>query len=100
MEDAITILRESAERMVQHKPTLDEGAWVVIAVLPTVSRGLLATPMLGGFARFSMRRFNTAEEAIANSVAMPAAKAWGGWVLNIETGQTMSFRPFQDARVI
>jgi hypothetical protein len=90
----LNTLAESAERVLHARTTPDAGPWVVIAVVPFSRSGPVATPMLAGQIRYSMRRFETAEEAIANSVAMPAAKMYGGLVLNIVTGETVRFQPF------
>ena len=97
--DHLDALRHSVQRMEQPGPAPDRGQWVVIAVVPLTRSGPVATPMLGGATRFSMRRFATAEEAVANSVAMPAARSFGGWALNITTGETVRINPFHSGRV-
>jgi hypothetical protein len=95
----LNTLAESAERVLHARTTPDAGPWVVIAVVPFSRSGPVATPMLAGQIRYSMRRFETAEEAIANSVAMPAAKAYGGWAINIVTGETAAIAPFRGGDV-
>lgn len=90
-DDQLDMLRMSMERTATWQA--DAGPWVVLGVVP-MRDGPVATPLLGGSRRFTMRRFASAEEAIANSVAMPAAKAYGGWAVNIETGETVRIAPY------
>lgn len=91
-DEQLNMLRTSMEHTATWKA--DGGPWVVLGVVP-MRDGPVATPLLGGSRRFTMRRFGSAEEAIANSVSMPAAKAFGGWALNIESGETVRIAPYE-----
>ena len=71
------LLRDSAERMAAAQSVPDAGPWVVLAVVPHIG-GQWGVPQMGSHMRYVMRRYATAEEAVANSVAMPAAKSYGG----------------------
>jgi hypothetical protein len=99
-DDELAVLHQSLQRVQHASKVPDAGPWVVVAVVDMSKRGPVATPMLGGELRFTMRRFSSAEEAIANSVAMPAAKMYGGLALNIVTGDTVRFQPFDQQRVV
>lgn len=76
----------------------NEGPWVLIGSL-LKGREQEGIPVMEPRKRMVMRRYRTAEEAIAASVLHSALRVNGGWTLNLETGQTVPVRPFEGAVV-
>lgn len=72
-----------------------EGPWVVIGRVRNEG-----VPVLEPVKRIFLRRYATAEEAIAASVEHSSTRVGGGWALNLETGATVQIRRFDDGRVV
>lgn len=92
----------SVKRMEQAARELggaNEGPWVVVATMPKWPKNEIdGIPVLHRPKRLVMRRYNSAEEAVAASVQDSAARVGGGWALNLETGATVRIAPFQYER--
>ena len=76
----------------------NEGAWVLVGALGK-GREHDGIPVMEPEKRLVMRRYRSAEEAIAASVLHSALRVNGGWTLNLETGETVRVRPFEGAAV-
>lgn len=82
-----------------------EGDWVVVAVMPVASGKLLGigreapSDQVAGLYKLMqgghgvMQRYVTIEEAIIASAYYGPTRMWGGWALNLRTGETVPISP-------
>lgn len=92
MSNHLQELREGLQRTDQRLAPPPTGPWVVIGVLHFIHSRPRAVPLLGGDLNGCMRGHPTVEEAMAASAGFTAGRQ-GGWVINIDTGETVRFGP-------
>lgn len=92
LDEVIRSLERLAERATLGGP--QEGPWVLVGALGR-GREHDGIPVMEPLKRMVMRRYRSAEEAIAASVLHSALRVNGGWTLNLETGETVRVRAFE-----
>ncbi len=98
LNDIVRELKDALQRRTNPAVALGgdhEGPWVVVGTIRSE-----AVPVMEPVKRRFLRRYASAEEAIAASVEHSCTRVGGGWALNLETGATVRIRRFEDGRVV
>ena len=85
------------ERLSGEQPPGDTGDWVLVATLVRQAHGVEGVPVMARdrVMNLTMRRYDSAEEAMALSMSDSAMRIGGGWVLNLRTGETVRVTPMR-----
>ena len=100
-EDMYHALAESLERLTAPGCIggKNQGDWVLIGRVELAGGQVHeGVPVMEPKRRLFMRRFSSAEEAIAASVLHSSTRVCGGWALNLVSGDTVLVRPFSTTR--
>lgn len=70
------------------------GQWVLLALVGAGDTDHEVVPVMEPRKRLVMRRYRTAEEAIAAATEHAASRVGGGWAVNIKTGRMVQYGPY------